>query len=402
MMARSRKTPRSRLIVFLACPTLVGTIALCQLPVQSAETADPPGATDRAALKADYLRKLAEYQDARRQFEAVAQPYWNSIAQLRKNRNAKRRSAQALSLTDYVLDQPPVYQGPPKPVDPFPEPQPGPPPTPIPVVADLLRSAVEQFRFVPDQPENEVAFKRAYASFASRAGLTKDQAVRIYGFEAGGNGKYDVQAGLEYDTPGAHAISTALGYNQLLSTNSVELMAEHGGHFLQLLGAKSNALQGDAKSALDAKIAIVRQMVDFSRTVADDWSEHERLANTPKGFAIHALNLDIDVGPMLQTQKLLDSVLFARRKGRSQPLTAAELEMMNLTGDGNGFDMISLPADLRDQIPTSNFFQRSGYERNGVAIRNNTVEKLIAATDRKMDKEAQLPGAMDLAAAFSD
>jgi hypothetical protein len=30
------------------------------------------------------------------------------------------------------------------------------------------------------------------------------------------------------------------------------------------------------------------------------------------------------------------------------------------------------------------------------------VQKLIAATDRKMDKEAQLPGATDLAAAFSD
>jgi hypothetical protein len=389
-------------MAFLAYPTLASAAALYQLPVQGAEGSGQAVATDPAALKADYLRKLAEYQNARRQFEAVAHPYWNSIAQMRKTRNSKRRNGEIVGLADYVLGQPPVYQGPSKPVDPFPEPGPSVPPTPIPVIADLLRSAAEQFRFVPDQPKSEIEFKKAYARFASHAGITKDQAVRIYGFEAGGNGKFDVQAGLEYDTPGAHAISTALGYNQLLSTNSVELLAEQGDRFLQLLGIKSGALRGNAKAMLDIKIAIVKQMVAFSRSVADDWSEHERLANTPKGLAIHALNLDIDVGPMLQTQKLLDSVSFARRKGRPQPLTAAELEMMNLTGDGNGFDMISLPNDQRDQVPTSNFFQRNGYERNGVAVRNNTAEKLIAATDRKMGKEAQLQGATDLAAAFAD
>jgi hypothetical protein len=161
-------------------------------------------------------------------------------------------------------------------------------------------------------------------------------------------------------------------------------------------------LSGDARTRLDAKIAILKQMVQFCRSVPDDWSQHEKIAGTPKGLAVHALNLDIDIGPMLQTQKLLDSIVFARRKARTQPLTAAELEMMNLTGDGSGFDMINLPDELRGQVPTSNFFQRSGFEANGVAIRNNTVDKLIAATDRKMDKEVQLQGARDLAGAFPD
>ena len=46
--------------------------------------------------------------------------------------------------------------------------------------------------------------------------------------------------------------------------------------------------------------------------------------------------LDVDVGPMLQTHKLLTSVHFARIKGHTRPLSAAELEMMNLTGDGTG------------------------------------------------------------------
>jgi hypothetical protein len=103
---------------------------------------------------------------------------------------------------------------------------------------------------------------------------------------------------------------------------------------------------------------------------------------------------------LLQTQKLLDSVIFARKKGYPHALTAAELEMMNLTGDGSGYDMISMPAEIRKQVPTSNFFQRKGYEANPVAIQNNTAAELIAATDAKMDKESQLRGAKDLAAAF--
>jgi hypothetical protein len=59
-----------------------------------------------------------------------------------------------------------------------------------------------------------------------------------------------------------------------------------------------------------------------------------------------------------------------------------------------------MPAALRDKVPTANFFQRGGYERNPVASRNNTVALLIAATDAKMDRDAKLPGAQELAAAY--
>jgi len=55
---------------------------------------------------------------------------------------------------------------------------------------------------------------------------------------------------------------------------------------------------------------------------------------------------------------------------------------------------------MREQVPTSNFFQRSGYERNPVAIRHNTVAKLLAITDNRMDSNSNLPGARELAAAF--
>jgi hypothetical protein len=74
--------------------------------------------------------------------------------------------------------------------------------------------------------------------------------------------------------------------------------------------------------------------------------------------------------------------------------------MMNLTGDGTGLDMVTMPLAMRQQVPTSNFFQRSGYERNPVAIRNNTVAKLLAVTDERMDFNSNKPGAKELGAAF--
>jgi hypothetical protein len=151
---------------------------------------------------------------------------------------------------------------------------------------------------------------------------------------------------------------------------------------------------------MDHKIAVLKKMYAFSRTVPDTWAEHEKLANTPQGWALHAMVLDIDVGPHLQTHKLLTSVHFARAKGYRKPLTAAELEMMNLTGDGTGLDMVTMPQAMREQVPTSNFFQRGGYERNPVASRHNTVAKLLAITDERMDVNSAKPGAQELAASF--
>ena len=74
--------------------------------------------------------------------------------------------------------------------------------------------------------------------------------------------------------------------------------------------------------------------------------------------------------------------------------------MMNLTGDGNGFDMVTMSPAMRTRVPTSNFFTQSGYEHNPVARKNNTAAALLSATDAVMDRETQLPGARDLAAAF--
>jgi hypothetical protein len=265
-------------------------------------------------------------------------------------------------------------------------------------MSDFLSSAVKHFAFTPVRPRREADFKRAYARAAAAAGLTRDQIVGIYGFETGGNGSYDMQAGV--GRKGAKPISSALGYNQLLATNTISILAEHGERIVKMLEARAARLDTAAKARLRGKIAAVQRMIAFSRTVPRRWSEHDKLADTGKGFGPHALNLDIDVGPLLQTQKLLDSVLFAKRKGHDRPLRAAELELMNFTGDGNGFDMVTMPPDLRLKVPTANFFVQRGYERNPVAGRTKVVAGLLAEIDGIVQRAVKRPGAREMASAF--
>jgi len=363
--------------------------------------AAPVARAQPAAAITDYQAKLAQYQVARATYDAEASAYWDAVAEKRRARNTKRREHLPIGLDYYVLTQPPVYSGPARPIDPHAPAQPPPERPEIPVVADFLKNAAEQFGFVPDRPASDVDFKRAYAKAALAAGLTRDQIVGVYVFETGGNGSYDSQAGLVPYRPGARAISPAVGYNQLLSTNTVSLFAEDGNRYLLALRQRAKGLTGPAKLAMERKIEGLKRMIAYSRSVPNRWSEHDRLAKTTLGgFGIHAAVLDIDLGPLLQVQKLTDSVRFARAKGHAAPLTAAELELMNLTGDGNGFDMVTMAQALRARVPTANFFQQQGYERNPVARRTGVVANLIADIESKMSRGAQAQGAPDLAAAF--
>jgi hypothetical protein len=367
---------------------------------------DKPSVAVPSLATTEYQRKLAAYTQARQKFDEEAAAYWGAVAQKRRLRNAKRRDHQDIVPDDYVLTQPPRYAGPPPP-PPLPRtgeeaaPEPAVPPRKyIPVVADFLKSAQEYFGFAPQRPRSEMEFKRVYAKLALAAGLTGEQIIRIYAFETGGNGTHDAQAGLEYSSRG-RAISPALGYNQLLNTNSVELLAERGDDFVAALKRRAVVSDGEVKQALERKIDVLHRMIKFCRTVPDDWNAHDALANTPQGLGVHAVLLDVDIGPLLQVQKLLDSVVFARRRGHHAPLSAAELQMMNLTGDGNGLDIVMMPAAMREQVPTANFFLQAGYERNPVAIRNNVVAKLLATTNTTMDRGMNFPGAKELAAAIA-
>jgi len=368
---------------------------MCLLTVLLSLTAAPA-----IAQPDDYQSRLAQYTQARSAFDALASVYWDQIADKRRGRNDKRRTNAPIGIDDYVLTQPPVYAGPPRPVDPNAPPGPllGDKP-PLPVIADFIKAASEQFGFLPDRPANEIEFKRAYAKAASAAGLTKDQIVGVYAFETGGNGTYDMQAGVTATRP--NAISPAVGYNQLLSTNTVSILAEHGNRLLALLRAKANRLTGAEKIAFDRKIEAFKRMIALSRSVPQRWSDFDTLAKTtPSGWGIHAAILDRDIGPQLQVQKLATSLHFARMKHYNAPLTAAELELMNLTGDSTGLDMVMMPQELRARVPTANFFQQNGYERNPVARRTGVVGALIADIENKMKSGAQSQGAKDLAAAF--
>ncbi len=371
---------------------------LPEKPFESAEA-------KRAA--AEYHAKYIAYRKQRDAYEKKASAYWDLVEGKRAERRKKRANGQSVELGDYVLDQPPVYSGPPAPTPPPLRLKPPPKAKqvkapPLPVVADFLRHAKMRFQFKPKTPATEMDYKRAYARAALAAGISKEQAVRIYGFEAGGNGAYDVQAGLELKRPGAKPISTALGYNQLLIANTIGLLAEHGSAMAATLQERAKAAKPDRRHELDRKAATLRRMAKFARSLPYRWSAHVKAAETPKGRALHALNLDIDVGPMLQTQKLLDSVKFLRMKGHERPPSAAELEMMNLMGDGNGFDVVTMPAAIRDKVPTSNFFQRGGYERNPVASRNNVVSALMTAMEKRMEQQALLDGAKQMDAAFQE
>ena len=357
-------------------------------------------AQETTSASTNHQRQLQEYLQAHEKYERETNTYWNIIADKRRSRIAKRRNQEPILPEDYVLAQPPpAYTGPPKPASSSggKEEQPL---KYIPVKADFLRNAAKYFEFAPQEPEIEIQYKRAYAGAAFAGGLTREQVVRIYALEAGGDGTYDAQAGLEAGVPGALPISTALGYNQLLATNSIGLIAKHGDELLARLKKKAERASGLAGALLDQRSAAFEKIIRFCRSVPYNWTEHEKLAGTPEGIGVHAVTLDVDLGPLLQAQKLLESVLFARKGGVQRTLTAAELEMMNLSGDGNGLDMITMPEYLRAKVPTANFFARGGYDRNPMVVENNVVSTLILATNAAMDEASALTGAKHLERAF--
>ena len=373
------------------------------------QLSQPEGANSQSIVSeiAEYQARLSEYNAAREAFTKAITEYWQSVVAKRKLRFELRNAYRTPSFNDYVLTQPPVYVGPPRPVPPPSLQRPpseneeqAPTPKYIPIISDFLTNAASEFGFVPDRPASELEFKYAYAKAAAAAGLTKDQIVRIYAFETGGDGTYDLQAGFEKSKTAGHAISTALGYAQLLHVNTVEILAENGDQFVTALRGKASTADAQKRKSLINKITALQKMIEYSRSVPDDWNEHAKLASSAKGLGIHALNLDIDIGPLLQVENLVTSIRFARRHGLERPLSAAELEMMNLAGDGSGFDIVTILPDDRDRIPTSNFFERNGYEANPIVVRNNTVGQLLDATNAQMDKASTAPGARELAAVY--
>ena len=346
-------------------------------------------------------RVYEEFRKARSQFEARHEAYWRSVDAKREARKARRLLGQAYTADDYIAVQPPKYQGPELPADIariVAEVKPPQPEKPLPNLADFLASAKAQFGFVPT-PTSEREFKRSYAREALAVGLTKDQVVRIYALETGGQGTYDMQSGISPITKQGRPISSALGYAQLLHANSTNELVKHGEMFAKRL-LQMAAVAGtppDHAEALRKKAVIVRRMLRAARSVPNEWGAHVRFGGTAAGLGIHALNLDADVGPWLQVLKLKGLKEDAENAGRGA-LSGSQIELMNLAGPRTGLEMMT---PIGRNMPTANFFSEGGYARNPI-VREKTAAELLAALEGRMEVNIKKPGSIEFAQVFDE
>ena len=341
------------------------------------------------------------YRSARDKFEHQLTYYWRRVEAKRDARKARRMLAQEYQAQDYIAQQPPKYTGPELPADIAKIVEVVAPPTPerpMATVAEFLQSAKTQYGFMPTLTSDR-EFKRRYAEEALAVGLTKDQVVRIYALETGGQGTYDMQSGINPISKQGRPISSALGYAQLLHANSTSELVKHGERFARRLLAMAAApgTPPDRAKALTAKAAIVRHMLKVARSIPNEWGHHMRFAGTPAGLGIHALNLDADVGPWLQVLKLKGLKDDAAAAGRGS-LSGAQIELMNLAGPRTGLEMLLL---LAQNMPTSNFFSRGGYYRNAI-VRDRTAAELIRALEERMEVNIKKPGAVEFAQIFDE
>jgi hypothetical protein len=375
---------------------LVSTVAMVG-PLSAQETL----AEKIAELTPEQRRIYDTVRSQRASFDAELDGYWAAVNARRDERKRKHASAQPYTSRDYVLTQPPKYAGPalpdaiakliqlasPPPLDPE---RAG--------VADFLHNAKTIYKFIPEVT-TETDFKRRYAAEAIAIGLTKEQVVKVYALETGGIGTYDMQAGIHPQKRTGKPISSALGYAQLLHANSVNELVKHGSSFIQRLETMAQQDKSPTpwrKQSLRTKAYVVRAMLADARSVPNDWSEHVRLGGTPKGLAIHALNLDADIGPWLQVIKLKGLKETAMKEGGRAALTGPEIELLNLAGPRTGLEMLSPVAQT---MPTTNFFSRKGYERNSV-VRERTAAELLVELGRRMEFGLQKPGSIEFGQAF--
>jgi hypothetical protein len=267
-------------------------------------------------------------------------------------------------------------------------PAPPQPPSTIPKKDTFIDAAKSVYGFTPEAASTDPAtaeheFKKNYAKEAINAGLTEEQVSRVYSFETAGIGKADEQPIRKDGT----AISTALGYSQVLNATSVELMQKHGEEWAQQL----------EKAGKPEKADVLRRMTADARKAGSTEEEFQAFAKTPAGRAIHAANLDVDVGPKMQMQNLVDIKKTGEKLGVTDANPGA-LELMNLAGEKNGAAM--LKPELKD-LPAANFFTRAGYEANPV-VANRTGAQLLDKIEKTMDLFMTKPGTQDLLAAFRE
>lgn len=384
---------RLRLVLAVACAALWALAGAA-----AAETSD---ADVLAQLSPEQRQAYEIYKFARGSFEREHDAYWALVAAKKDERRRKRGAGLTIERDDYVIEHPPKYAGPqlrPDIAAIVAALHPAQPETPMPVVADYLEAARARFGFVPEMT-TEQEFKRRYAAEALAMGLAKDQVVRIYALETGGRGTYDMQAGIDPETRRGKPISSALGYAQLLAANSVNELVKHGDAFALRLKtmAVAHGVPPARAQLLVQKANALHAMLRVARSVPNEWSEQVRLASSPQGMGVHAINLDADIGPWLQVIKLQGLRDLAARFGRPA-LAGAEIELMNLAGPKTGLEMME-PAALG--ASTANFFSQGGFYRNTI-VREKSCAELLRALDERMNQNAAKAGAVEFAAIFDE
>lgn len=380
---------------------IVGCVPGTVMPAHAAmSTADFLGTLSNGEATA-----FQHWKEARQTHEQELDTYWDKVLAKRELRKKKRVTKVPFETSDFVMTFPPAYNGPKLTADlarkyeKFVSDQEKSEPTPpkeMATVADYLASAKQVYSFTPERL-SEKQFKQRYAEEAAAFGLVKEQVVRVYALETGGIGTYDMQAGIHPIKKTGHAISSALGYAQLLDANSVNELSKHGEFFVQRLRDKARNPNVSAArlAALKTKIAVVQKMYAKVKRVPFDWEQHQAFAKTPEGQGIHTLNLDGDIGPMLQAIKLQGLKETAEKAGRAQ-LSGAAMELMNLSGPVTGLEMMQ-PAG--EKAPVTNFFARRAYYVNKMVI-GLTGEQLLAELGRRMDADVKSPGSREFADAF--
>jgi len=392
---------RSALIGLAAAIALLGSLHVSPAPARAASEANEALQALLERLTPQQRAEFDAYRKAQAAYETQASAFWSAVDEKRNLRRTKRRMGQPVEAGDYIAQFPPEYAGPalsPAIAAAWEELRKKDAPRPVPTLAEVLESAQAHYQFAPEAVD-ERGFKRRYAIEALNLGLTRDQVVRIYALETGGQGTYDMQAGISPITRQGKPISTALGYAQLLHANSVNEIVKHGPAFVLRLErmARIGGVDPARAVALKAKAQAVRLMVANARRVPNEWADHVRYAGTSEGLGIHALNLDADVGPWLQVLKLEGLRELAAKAGMPA-LTGAEIELMNLAGPATGLEMMQPAAH---NAPTVNFFSRRGYEVNSV-VKKRTARELLAELDRRMMVNLEKPGAKEFAAIFDE
>ena len=363
----------------------------------------------------DFLTSLSDaeveafqaWKSARNTFEDQLDTYWDAVERKRELRRKKRAKKIPFDASDYVMSFPPKYKGPSlsgdlaQKYERFVVAQNQASPTPskeLATIPDYLAAAKRVYNFVPERV-SEKEFKLRYATEAAALGLSKEQVVRVYALETGGVGTYDMQAGIHPSRKSGKPISSALGYAQLLDANSVNELARSGPTFISRLTVKlRDPRNTPARTALlKHKLAVLRKMYANVKHQPFEWTVQQAYAKTAPGMGIHTLNIDGDIGPMLQAMKLKTLLDVAEKSGRYS-LSGAELELMNLAGPVTGLEMLDGPGA---DAPTPNFFARRAYYVNKM-VSGLTGTQLRAELDRRMAQAILTPGSQEFAAAFDE